>query len=400
MFKPVSRTLTVRDEPRRWEATLKRKRETQHGLNGITRALASFLLLAALLTPGMLRAADANDLGSEGATAAVQADDGGTAWWSFFGDKAPWRGSSLTYRNEVSALTFDKGAELTYNPYHAMSLMFGGRWWFGDTFFASLGMSLAQELTNADSTTKRGEVWFGDLSIGGGASRFYTIPVVGIAFSADAKILAPTSKVSQARTTIMNLRGGLTMSRSFEVLSGLSLRYRIEGGRGLYSYTTSELEAPRISGCAGTATDCDRFLNTGLRNPKWRLVNSFGLGMEFLPWLGASTSYTLLHYWLFPSADDERADFVPQEPTDMRYIVAYDVEVHVSPIDAFTISVGASTANAQQMPDSSYRQALFNRYTTVFADLTLNIDGFVDLVSGKSSKSNSAAQAPSQGKEN
>lgn len=352
------------------------------------------------MTPGMLRAADANDLGGEGATvAAVQAEDGGTAWWSFFGDKAPWRGSSITYRNEVSVLTFDKGAELTYNPYHAMSLFVRPRWWFGDIFYANLSLSLSQELTNADDTTQRGEVWLGDVAIGGGASRFYTIPVVGVAFSADAKVLTPTSKISQARTMIMGLRGGLTVSRAFDLLSGLSLSYRLEGTRGLYDYTTSEREAPLIGGCAGTAADCDRHLNSGLRNSKYRMLNSFGVGMEFLPWLGASTSFSMLHYWLFPAAEDDRADFVPQEPADMRYVVAYDVEVHVTPLPALSIGLGASTANAQQMPDSSYRQAFFNRYTTVYADLTLNIDGFVDLMSGKP-KNASRKLSPDQGKEN
>ena len=351
------------------------------------------------MSPGLLLAGEGSTegVGLEGATASVQATDGETAWWSVFGDRAPWRGSSITYRNEVSVLTFDKGAELTYNPYHAMSLFVRPRWWFGDVFYTSASLSLAQELTNADNTTKRGEVWLGDVAIGGGASRFYTIPVVGIAFSADARILTPTSKISQARTMVMGLRGGLSLSRVFDVLSGLSLRYRVEGTRSFYHYTTSERESPLIGGCAGTAAECDRHLNSGLRNSTWRLLNSFGLGMEFLPWLGASTSFSMLHYWLYAAADDERVDYAPQEPTDMRYVVAYDVEVHVTPTPAVTIGLGASTANAQQMPDSSYRQPFFNRYTTLYADVTVNIDGFVDLVSGKSS---SSKLSPSQGKEN
>ncbi|HRE88401.1 MAG TPA: hypothetical protein PK095_04595, partial [Myxococcota bacterium] len=54
--------------------------------------------------------------------------------------KSPWRGSELAYRNSVTATTFDRSAELTYNPFWGMALELSPRFWFDDIW--SVGASL------------------------------------------------------------------------------------------------------------------------------------------------------------------------------------------------------------------------------------------------------------------
>jgi len=295
--------------------------------------------------------------------------------------KAPWRGSSLTLRTEASAISLDKGADLTYNPYAALAFSVNPRWWFGDWFYTSLDFSLARELTEADDTTKAGETWLGDLAVGVGASRFWTIPYAGIDLSAELKLITPTSKVSQARSLLVGLRGSFKMSRTFPVLEGLTVFYAAQGLKNFNRYTTAQLDSPLIPGCVGDASTCDRFSNTGYRNASGRLANAVGVSMDFLPWLGASVGFTHVMDFLYAAQDDDpRISVVPQQPTDTRYLLAYDAELTFTPMKSLQLGLGASTINPQLAPDSSYRQPFVNRYTLVYLDVRLLVDGLVDQI--------------------
>lgn len=298
--------------------------------------------------------------------------------------RAPWRGSLLSLRTEASLLTFDRGAELTYNPYVALTFDMRPRWWFGRIFYLAADFSLTRELTNADETTKEGETWLGDLNVGGGASRFFTIPGAGIDLSADVRVVTPTSKLSRARTMQAALRGGLTLSRRFRLLDGLTISYLLQGTQYFHRHTTSELESPLIGGCAGDASECDRFANTGLRNARFRLVNSGSIGMDFLPWLGLDVTAMHLLDFLYPAADsDPRISLVPQEPTDRRHALAYEVELRFTPMKSLGVGVGISALNPLQAPDSSNYRPFVNRYTMAYVEIRLFVDGLVSQIAGE-----------------
>jgi hypothetical protein len=292
--------------------------------------------------------------------------------------KAPWRGSMLTLRNEVSLLTFDKGAELTYNPYDALTFEVRPRWWFGDVFYAALDFSLTRELTAADDTTRSGETWLGDLAVGGGAARFWTIPWVGVDLTADARVLAPTSKLSQARTLLVGLRGSLMLSRHFPLLEGLDVTYMLIGNKGFHRYSTSELDAPLIGGCSGDASECDRFRNTGYRNAGFRLTNGLNVSLDVLPWLGAEATAMHLVDYLYPmNPADPRVSLVPQEPANDRQYLWFEGEVRFKPMKSLGIGVGVSTFAPLLAPDSTIYTPFVNRYTMAYVELRLFVDGLI-----------------------
>lgn len=309
--------------------------------------------------------------------------------------KAPWRGTSLTYRNVATAISLNKDAELGYNPYYGMAFTIAPKWWIGDVFNASLALTLMRELTHSDYTTNEGETELSDFTLGLGASNFVTIPVLEIGISASLKFVAPTSKFSRAKTMIMAVKPGLALSRNFDVLSGINLNYAFGFTKTFHEYTTSQNVEPSITYGVSTG-DYGSYQNTGVRNVSWGLANTFGLGIQFVEWLGISGSVTLLHSFLYDQDDadagydDAIGEYIDSSSgvggTDekVRYVMAYNVEISVNPIPALGIGIGAETANNQLAPDSTYQKPFFNRYTSIYLDLRLNFEGLVSqLTSGE-----------------
>ena len=299
-------------------------------------------------------------------------------------EKAPWRGSLVSLRTDATLLSFDKGAELTYDPYVALTFEVRPRWYLDDIFYVAADFSLTRELTYSDVSTREGETWVGDVNAGAGAERFYTIPGAGIDLSADLRIVTPTSKMSQARSMLLALRGGLTLSRRFELLDGLTLAYTLQGTGYFHRHTTSGTEAPLIGGCSALDGSCDRFLNSGLRNPWFRLANMAAIQMDFLPWLGLDVTVMYRLDFLYAASDqDPRISYVPQEPTDRRHWLAYELELRFQPMPSFGIGLGVSSFNPLQAPDSSNYMPFVNRFTTAFVTLRLPVDGLVSQIRGE-----------------
>ena len=288
-------------------------------------------------------------------------------------DASPLRGTTVSYMNVVSANTLDKNADLTYNPYHAMMLQVRPRWWFGETAFLKADFSLSRELTNADDTTDRGETVPGDVRLGVGASPMWNLPGVGIDTGVSLDFELPTSPISRGRTRQLGIRPGFSLRRSFDVLQGIGFGYGLMVTRYMHEYTTTARESPNIEGCGSAALGCEPFLNSGVRNTRWRVTHIFDASVSPLKWLSASASIMLVRDSLHPSVHDPKQSVEPQTPTDTRELVGYDLEVAVSPLDAVQIAVGASTFNPQLAPDSTYYAPFFNQYTTFFVDLRLSV---------------------------
>ena len=90
--------------------------------------------------------------------------------------EVPWRGSQVILGQAVSALSLDRSAELTYNPYYAMSLVFAPMWWATDWLALRGQFALAWEVTNSDITTREDEIWASDLTLGASVPEVWTVP--------------------------------------------------------------------------------------------------------------------------------------------------------------------------------------------------------------------------------
>ncbi len=302
--------------------------------------------------------------------------------------RAPYAGTSISYINAVSARSFNKNYEPTYNPEYSMGLQIAAAWNFNKMLGMNASILLAREITNADYTTKRGEIWVDDLKLGFNARNFWTVPVLEIKTSAGLGIIAPTSKTSRANTLIMGLKPNLGLSRSFEVLSGLNLSYGFAFTKNFHEYTTRQFEESRIPGISA-----DAFINAGLRNGSYNFVNSFAVSLGITDWLSFSANYALIHAFLYEQknldgfedevigATIERSDIgVPDE--NVRYFNVFGARLSVTPNPAFSIDLGFDTAAPTRKPDSTYQSPIFNRNTVIALGLNLDIAGLVSELKG------------------
>jgi len=293
----------------------------------------------------------------------------------------PWRGSVLELRNAVGIIGLDPSAELTHNPYYMMALSLRPRWWFGDILNVRARLDLEQELTNADDTTYADETVVQDLWLSVGASRLYRIPVVDIDVSTDLRVTLPTSKVSRARTLALALGPGLGLEREIPLGSAgtLTVGYSARFSILLHQHTTAERETPLIPGCGLASGGCDSQLNTGLRNSQLRLGQGLDVTYDPLDWLGFTVSYLHTVDWLYPiEGNDPRVSYEVESNTDVRYRSAFGLEATFTPTPMLVVGFGYETVSPQQAPDSTYYNPLFNRYSTLFLDLRLQVEALVD----------------------
>lgn len=296
---------------------------------------------------------------------------------------SPFRGTVVSYSNLVSMRTLQADEELTYNPYYAMSLSMRPHYWFTDSLFVHARLALTHELTDADTTTRKGETRLTDLTLRVGASEFYTIPVVGISLSADLDIITPTSEISQARTLQVGIAPGVGVRRTWDVLGGISVGYGFRLTSLVHSHQTAQRELPLIESCEDTLGGCAQHLDTGTRNARLRLTHSFDLSLGFTKWFALVTSVALATDYLHDVSTDDSVSFVPTEPTSERFWVSTDLGVRFKPMPSLRVGFGARSTHPQLAPDSTRYLPFFNRYTVFYLDLGLDIDGLVTQIAGR-----------------
>jgi hypothetical protein len=296
---------------------------------------------------------------------------------------SPWRASEIAYRNSVTAISLDRSAELTYNPFWGMALEISPRYWFDDTWSVAASLEVQRELTEADDTTRDNETQLGDLSLRFIARNLAKIPGIDAQITGILGFSFPTSLASQGQTMLFTVAPSMRLGWSFsEVLSGLAFGYTVRFTKLFYEYTTGELESPVVPGCfAGSSGSCDRFLNTGVRNASYRLSNNFDASLFFTEELSMSASFGFVVSWLYDDVDDERVNFQQLEPQDERYALIADVGLTWVPAGPLAVTFGASTFNPQLAPDGSRYTPFFNRFTTLYLDLRVDVAALVSELS-------------------
>jgi hypothetical protein len=293
------------------------------------------------------------------------------------------------YRNVVSARSFDRDANLTYNPYYAMVFELSPTFWAGPHTYLTLDVTFSKELTEADSlhsreTTKRGEVILEDIYLEAGVPELLKIPKVDIEFWPTMQFFVPSSKRSQARTLILGVRPGFKLTRRFEVFRGLSIAYRFWVQKNFNEATTAVTETPLVSTPVGATRSTESLSNIGVRNPSVGILNGLELKLGIVKWLGISARVSIAHQFLYElEYRDERVSYQPQTPTDVRYIVYYTGELYSRPIRALVIALGFVTENFQLTESSSYEKPFFNKYTAIFLDLRLYPAGLAAQIKSK-----------------
>lgn len=296
---------------------------------------------------------------------------------------SPWRASEIAYRNSVTAISLDRSAELTYNPFWGMALEIAPRYWFDDTWSVAASIEVQREITEADDTTRADETQVSDLLVRFIARNLARIPGIEADLTAQLAFSFPTSLASQGQTMLFSVAPSLRLGWSFrDVLSGLAFGYSARFTKLFHDYTTGELESPVVPGCfAGSSGSCDRFLNTGVRNASYRLSNTFDASLFFTEELSMAASFGIVVSWLYGDVEDDRVNYQELEPQDERYALVADLGLTWVPAGPLAVTFGASTFNPQLAPDGSRYTPFFNRFTTLYLDLRIDVAALVSELS-------------------
>ncbi|PIE17084.1 MAG: hypothetical protein CSA66_06850 [Proteobacteria bacterium] len=292
----------------------------------------------------------------------------------------PFRGSTFTWRSAASAITFDRSAELTYNPTWVNAFELAPRYALSDLVSVSARLDLTYEITEADFNTYENEALLGNLLVAASVGKFATIPGVDVDVSGGLSLLFPTSKFAQAQTLMFAVLPRARLSRSFDVLAGLRLGYGVSLGKYFHRYTTAERDSPLISGCFNSPGGCESHYNTGVRNVSWRIINSLDASLSVTDWLSFGAALSIYTSFLYDDVDDASVSLTPVEPTDTRHALYYDLSVTLTPLTPLDVVIGAQTFSPQRKPDSSDYAPFFNRFTALYLDLRLDIAQLVAVV--------------------
>ncbi len=301
----------------------------------------------------------------------------------------PWKGSFIGYEHVFSAVSLDKASGQTWNPYYAHSFTLQPMWRFHDYVGLRLRLDVEQELTNSDETAKRYEWMWSDLNVEVNAGKGYTEKVTGININGDLRLGIPVSKFSRARTMVLALSPGLTISRKFPVLGGLTVAY---SGRFSYQFhqsTTAQYDGTSISCGDPDSAECERFTNTGIRNAQTVLVHGPSIRLDILDNLSFTVSYLLRRSGLYDLDDHEVYDSGSgihlgtlasgENDIKARYGQAFSAEIAWEPIEMVGLALGFISVYSDLRQNGSYQTPLFNQFTNIYLNLALDIDSVVQV---------------------
>ncbi len=270
---------------------------------------------------------------------------------------------AITLRNVAGITSFDKQADLTYNPTVSSSLSASPSHTFTSGAAVRLGLGLSYEWTNPDFQTTRHEVWFSDPSITVSYPIFGTSQVFRIGGS--NTIVAPVSPTSRAASLITKIDQSLRLSSQ---LNDWTLSYSTAGTKLFHEFTTGQLEDARIGACSGVT--CLSLVHTGVRNASWSNTHFVSAGYAVTDWFSVSASGGVILAGVYPLT---AAEGLPDdEGTQMRYLGSTRVGARLSMKPGCSLGTGVESFHSQLRPDGSLQTALFNRYAQVFLDLMVS----------------------------
>lgn len=296
-----------------------------------------------------------------------------------------WRGSWISYDHVHTTVGFDKGAELTWNPYYAHSITLSPRYALSDEFFLSASWTLEQELTNSDWTTSQNELVWSDIALTAGWSG-WAEPTTEVRVTPTLRVTLPVSEVSAAQTQILAISPSVRLSRNFSLLGGLYLAWSATWTQRFHEETTARLDASGVVGCETDAcADAERFANTGVRNAWGDLSTGPSAVLTLQPGLRFNVDMRWTKAWLYDAADatvlvqGEEREVASSPATrgfDGRYGTYFGIGLAYDLLDSLTLTGAVYTPSPQLDMEGQRRSPFFNRFTRVGLSVGVDVDTF------------------------
>lgn len=302
-----------------------------------------------------------------------------------------WRNSFFSWTHGLTFNSFDRGAQLSYNPNYYWWFFFNPRWYLDNNTFFVLGGSAFYELTNDDSSAYNHELQLGDLTL----DLRRTIPFEGFIFIPTARLAFPVSKLSQAAQRIFNAGVGVTIVRPIPEALGMTIALGLA-----YRHWFGTSNVPLVHGsypgnCGGVNDTafgggfCDQASGSTVETD--RLLASLTLNVT--PFEGFTLTFQAAYIALFGApldsttpVDTLTGSFVPPESgaSHVRHATSYTIAAAYDIVSWFNLSLGISNSTnlATFYADDGSVRSPFNPDTQLSLTGTLTLDAFFLEVTG------------------
>ena len=288
--------------------------------------------------------------------------------------KVPYRGTAVSYGQSMSVYNYTEPERVW-----TQRLGLTPEWHFNDALAVRSRLYLTQELTQGTTTTPH-EVELSDLWLDGvwsGWKETYS----GIKVGADLRTTFPTSKQSRAATRLFTLGPGANLSRTFSVLSGLTLVYSARFTWRFNRFSTRQNQGGLITNCGVGNPEACTDTETGANNVQYDVLH--GPTVIFNPHkrVNISASLFMQRGWLLPHAAGEVRG-VPYDatPSQTKDFIGFSLGVTYQPMDVVSFTLGAFTFANQLTSEGTLIVPLFNRNTSASLDATFDLEAIVSSI--------------------
>lgn len=293
--------------------------------------------------------------------------------------KSPWAGSAITYGHSAAARSIRKDAEGHYNPVWGHRLDLRPQWNLGEHLFVRSRIELAQEFTSSDVYSYRNEVVFGDpyFEIG---SPGWQDPFAGLRIGGSLRMTAGLSKASQSETEIVGIAPGVSLSRSFPLLSGLTLRYDARYAEHFHRYTTRQNSGSTLPDCFDpNDIQCSALKSNGALNTRRDITHGPAATFSPIAPLTISTQFVMFRGWRYDKTPSEFDDvaYNPVPDPGMDDLWGFTAAVDYQVLPELNLTLASSTFAHQLDPESRRRSPFSNRHTNFSLDVSLNVEKLI-----------------------
>jgi hypothetical protein len=170
---------------------------------------------------------------------------------------------------------------------------------------------------------------------------------------------------------------GINLSRKFEVLQGLTVKFNGRWVLNWHGYTRPETDSPWILCSQDNAEGCD-FTSMGRRNAWNVLSGGLSAGLGITPRLSANMQFSLMRGGLYELSPDPTGR-VEEDPngSNARYFAFFSADCSYQLLDYLSLSLGLATYYPQLADDGTQRFPFINRFSTVSASVSVDIDPLI-----------------------